>query len=533
MKIFNNTIKCLKKTASLWNKLKKRPLLVFMIAAAVVSLLYYYHIIAFVPPQSIHRWRQTDCTSITLNYYQHGMKFFQPEVHSLVSDNLTTGYAAGEAPILYYLMAALYRILGPDDTIYRIVNTLIFLTGIGALFKICFHFLKDHFIAASAALLVFTSPVAAYYGCNYLPDSTALAMVFLGWWQFLRHLETKKFNRYLIAVLFFTTAGLLKVTMTINLVALLGFSFFVHLKIIRLPNPLYLSGIFKAYPPILLSLCLIGGWYYYAIRYNNNHDAITFLTSIKPWWIIDAAERQDLTRFIIDNNLNIYFSRGFIIFLAACLMLSVSLWKKIPSYLGTITILLLAGGFIYANLWYSQFQYHDYYFMTLLAPLSLLIITALVIIRNRLSKVFHSWLFRMALLAFLIVNVFHARHEIKLRYSGWKREAPVYEEYFAIRPYLRSIGIKPSDRVISIPDRTSCYTLYMMNQPGNNIARVTPATSDEIRKFIRLGASYLFVNDTTYLQAPELEEFLTTNVGQIGNVHIFRLDSINPYPHSL
>ncbi|MBN2481900.1 MAG: glycosyltransferase family 39 protein [Bacteroidales bacterium] len=505
------------------------PGLIFFLALIVISLLYYYHIIILSPPQSIHRWRQTDCTSITLNYYQHGMKFFRPEVHSLVSDGYTTGYAAGEAPVLYYFIAALYRVTGPDDTVYRIANTLVFYIGLFALFKISSFFLQDKFLAAFIPLLIFTSPVAAYYGCNYLPDTAALTFVFLGWLQFLKYYSGNQYWKYLLSVVFFGLAGLLKISMSINLVALTGFIFLHHIKTMQLPGNLTLRNALKKYLPLITGGCIITGWYLYAVRYNDYHDATTFLTGTRPWWDLAADERQDITRFIMDNNLSLYFSHAVLYFLAACLILTVAWFKKIQKLLVIITGLLLTGGLIFVNFWYSQFQYHDYYFITLFAPLAFLIITAMTGLRTCCEKILQSWWFRVALIAFLIFNVFHARHEIKLRYFGWKREAPVYEEYFTIRPHLGSMGIRPNDRVISIPDVTSCYTLYMMNQPGNNLPGINRSTAGDIKKFIGLGARYLFVNDTALVNDPILQEFLKVRIGNVKNVHIFRLDSLDSF----
>lgn len=525
---YKHFIPGLKKILSVTRKLKKHPLLLFFFVLILISLFYYYHIIAFSPPQSIHRWRQTDCTSITLNFYQHGMNFFRPEVHNLVSDDYTTGYAAGEAPILYYFMAALYKLFGPDDTVYRIVNTVFFFIGLCALFKISNFFIKDSLIAAFIPLLIFTSPVAVYYGCNYLPDTTAMTLVFLSWWLFLNYyFKSRPYWKYLVSVICFTVAGLIKISMAINLIALTGLVFLHHVKVIRLSEGTAFRNVFKIYLPVITGGCIIAAWYLYAIWYNDYHHSMTFLTATMPWWNMASDERKHITQFIIDNNIALYFSHATLYFLAACLIFTISFIKKLPNVLKVITGLLLTGGFVYANLWYLQFQYHDYYFITLFIPIAFLIIAAFTVIQTVFEKLFRSKIFRIALLIFLIFNIFHARQEMKLRYFGWKRETPVYEDYFTIRPHIRNMGIQPEDRVISIPDVTSCYTLYMMNQPGNNISGINSSTADYILKFISLGARYLFVNDTALLRENVLQEFLKTKIGIVNSIHIYNLDFLN------
>src|SRR3972149_5808757 len=104
--------------------------LLFILALLCVSFFYNYHEIVFKRPQSVHKWRQSDCASIALNYYQNGMDFFHPETHNLTSDGGTTGKCqTSEIPILYYSVAILYTIFGYHDFIFRLVNTLLFFLG--------------------------------------------------------------------------------------------------------------------------------------------------------------------------------------------------------------------------------------------------------------------------------------------------------------------------------------------------------------------------------------------------------------------
>lgn len=503
----------IKKVSQYWRSIsEKHPLLLFYAITLLITLLYYYHILLFVPPQSVHRWRQTDSASITLNLYQHGLKFFKPEVHSLTSDDHTTGYAAAEAPLLYFLIALLYKIFGAHDAVYRLVNTLIFLIGLGALFRTARYFLDDFMLAASIPLLVFVSPVTAYYGNNFLTDSTALALVFVGYWQFTRYLETKRPGFFLMVIVFFTLAGLLKATMALNLFVLLGLILFRYLK------P-------AAFWPIFGGLAVIVAWYAYAIWFNRVHDSATFLTTITPFWQLTPEKRQAVTRFILDRNLTMYYSLGMWTLLVLAFLTILLYFKRLPGLPTLMTLMLTAGGMLYVMLYWSQFQYHDYYLMVLFGPFAFILLSAFLFLRSRFPKFTVSWYFRLMLLAFLVVNVGHARAEMKLRYYGWKREYPVFEDHFTIRPYLRTIGIQPGDRVISMPDYTNCYTLYLMNQPGNTLGDVVAETPERIRGYIEKGARYLVVNDTTFLQNPLLKDFTHSRVGTYGQISIFRLDS--------
>jgi hypothetical protein len=48
------------------------PLFIFYLLTFAIAFAFYYHVILFSPPQSVHRWRQTDSASMTLNLYQPG-----------------------------------------------------------------------------------------------------------------------------------------------------------------------------------------------------------------------------------------------------------------------------------------------------------------------------------------------------------------------------------------------------------------------------------------------------------------------------
>jgi hypothetical protein len=440
------------------------------------------------------------------------MKFFRPETHSLSSDNNTTGYAAGEFPLLYYSVAALYKIFGPHEAVFRIFNMLIFFSGLYALFRTCLILLKDTLSPVLVVLLIFSSPAAAYYGCNFLPDSAALAMVFWGWFFFFKNRKSSG-----ISVFFFTLAALLKITMAISLATLL---IVLAFESVSHPRDRNLKIMILQ---VVAGFILTGLWYVYAIRFNRAHSSAAFLTSVTPWWAADPEKRKEITSFIIDRNLNLYFSYGMIVFVLICVFILVFMRKNITRQLKLIIVSMLAGGFIYANLWYNQFQYHDYYFIVLLAPVALLLAGAIAAVPVKWKKL-RAWpLAGVAMTVFVIFNIINARDEMKLRYFGWKREAPVYEDYFNIRPYLLQIGIKETDRVISIPDVTNCYTLYMMNRSGNNLPGINETTGGQIRKFINLGAKYLFVNDSSLLKDPALEDFVKNEAGSRGAVHIFRL----------
>lgn len=165
----------------------------------IIAALYNYQTISFKRPQSTHHWRQADCASLALMYYQNGMKFFEPQTHNLTSDNGTTGYVApSELPIFYYFIAFLYKIFGYHDFIYRIANTLIFLLGLYYLFKLFALVSSSIFWGICGSLLFFTSPVLAYYGNNFITNSSSLSFSIMGWYLFFLYRKNNKDKVFLL-----------------------------------------------------------------------------------------------------------------------------------------------------------------------------------------------------------------------------------------------------------------------------------------------------------------------------------------------
>ena len=107
---------------------------IFIVLVLVMSFIYHYHNILFLSPQSLHLWRQCDCLSITLNYYQDSNNFFEPAIHNLGHDG--TGKTISEFPVIYYLVAQIWKIFGIHEFIFRLIILLLFYAGLFSVFKV-------------------------------------------------------------------------------------------------------------------------------------------------------------------------------------------------------------------------------------------------------------------------------------------------------------------------------------------------------------------------------------------------------------
>jgi hypothetical protein len=521
------------KLFSWFNNLK--PGFKFVILLSALSILYQYPSIIFKRPQSIHHWRQSDCASFALNYYQTGMHFFQPQTHNLTSDNSTTSYSAtSEIPFWYYFIAILYKIFGYHDYIYRGLNTFIFLLGLYYLFKTFYLLLDNFFWSWTITLFFFTSPVLVYYGNNFLTDSSAFAFILIAWYFFLKFYRTNSQRTFYLSMLFFLIAGSFKIFALISLVAIIAVFLAELIGITKFrPDEKLFHKPKLQFIPFIVILFIIGAWAVYAHYFNKLHKSEYFSTSIRTFslWYLDDASIQKVIVHVKLLWLTQYFHLYSLYLLGALFIFPFFFLKKNNKFLLGINLLLFIGTIIYVILFFKIFEDHDCYTINLYIWLIFIFITSISLIEINFTRIFKSPYIKAIFLLFLIFNVTHARNQMHVRYTSWWSEYPEYKYYHTITPYLRSIGIRPLDTVVCLPDE-SHFTLYLMNQRGWTACWGNDQDSAGIALSIKRGAKYLIINGDEVLNRNYIKSFLYHPMGNYGNVRIFKLGKRDgPYPY--
>lgn len=507
-----------------WLKTVK-PIYGFLFILFLMALIYDYPSILVKRPQSVHHWRQSDCASMTLNYYQTGMHFFQPQTHNLTSSGFTRGnVATSEIPIGYYFIAILYKIFGYHDFIYRFVNTLIFLTGLLFLFKTLSLLIKGFFWPAFLSLFFFTSPVLVYYGNNFITDSSALAFALIGWYFFIKYYKTGVQKVYYLSMFFFFLAGAYKITALMSLVAIFTMFCLEITGIMKFKKDgrLFNKPFFQAIP-FLVIITVIGAWTLYAKHYNQVYGTKYFSTGIFPIWDIDKEQIHAILKSVKVLWLNDYFHVSSLYLLAGLFVLNLVLIKKANKLLLFATIMLFVGTIIYVILWFQTFSEHDYYTINLYILLILNVIAFSYVFHQHYSVGFNSKYVKILFFLFFIFNVVHAQKQMHTRYYGWWTEHQDYKDYDTVSPYLRTLGIQPLDTVICLPD-VSHFTLYLMNQRGWTECMGRNRDSAGIATSIEYGAKYLIVNGNEIISRNYIRSFLSHPLGQYGNIRIFKLN---------
>ncbi len=518
-----NKMKIAKKTDS------KLHVIVFVILLIIMSFFYKYQTIISYRPQSVHAWRQADCATQVLNYAQKDMNIAKPQMHALVSDGFTEGYCVAEAPIIFYFSAIFYKIFGNNEIIYRIINTLLFFLGLFYLYKKYSYILRDNQWAIMLSLMLFASPLFVYYGNNFISNVSALSFTIVAWFFFFVYVRKQKEKHFALSILFFTISGLLKLSEFISLFTVIGIYFLELFNIVSFFPKEKGRQVFqkKTQNGLLFIVPILAVFifhYIYAANYNELHQQkYYFYTASSNIFFLDSATIDKVWAQIKYYWIGIYYHKTVLILLPLLLLFSIAKARKVNPLLFTITIISFGGSIAYLLLFFQYLNDHDYYTISVYISFIFIFITFFDILRNHYNKWFKSYILKAVFFIFLGFNMFYSARKIDERYNGWQNAEKVYyQALWDIEPYLEKIGIKPTDKVISIPDSSPNITLYLMNRFG-----WTNFIEGNYLKLINLGiergADYLIINRPELLEKEELKPYLLKKVGEKQNISIYKL----------
>lgn len=490
----------------------------------VFILLFFYYGLnetLFYPPQSVHIWRQTNSLSLAQNYYQNNYPLLKSEMHNQFPDDGHSGKSVGEFPIIYYVVAQLWKLFGKHEWIFKFLQVSLLFLGLFSLFHVGRRLLGNTFWAGFISLLIFTSPMVIYYGPNFLPDVPALSFVFISWFFISKFFDTKRLIYLWGAALFFCLSMLLKITCGTFFVALGGW---VAYEIIFQDEDKRIFNFrFRHILPFLVAIIPVVAWYWYAGYYNHIHKGHFSVHGIWPIW---GASKEQLNR-IIDSLDQIYFKEFFLPFTQ---YLTLGIWiylviriKKLKPVFRFFILVLAVGFLLQVLLWFQVLDAHDYYMINLLVVF--VSVWGVFLYQIRQGKPVVQYIAYGLAIIFFTYNVITCKHRAEGRYIGWMN-SPYENNYKALRsmePLFDELGVGMDDKVISIPDPSINGTLYYMNRKGYTDFGSDFSNADGFYKRIEDGAKYLIVNDTSVLSKEYLAPFIQNEIGRYGNIRIFNI----------
>lgn len=298
--------------------------------------------------------------------------------------------------------------------------------------------------------------------------------------------------------------------------------------------------------PFLLVISFLLCWYVYAGHYNKMHNSGIFLQGILPAWRVESVKIRPILVSLYNELLTQYHNK---FILHSVLLLFVTLlisYKKVNKLLLLLSISTFIAVISYIVLFYQVFDVHDYYLIDLLIFPVAVIITFIAFIKDNYFFILNSK--RIKILSFVVIlcSIYYCAINNRIKYRSndvfvkasfiinkqqqdffnWHHYnyQNTFESLETITPYLRSLGIQRTDRVISVPDESINISLYLMDQKG--VTDYSNLVSDEgkIQNLINAGTKYLIINDMSILERRNYISLFTKHeIGKFNNVYIFDL----------
>lgn len=513
------------------------------IAVFVVFASFYYDSVLTKGPLNAHLWRQTDCLSLARNYAA-GAKFLEPEMDVLLADDKTSGKSAGELPLLYFTVGKVWAAFGESYFSYRVICLIILFFGVFAFYKALKLLLNSNFWAAALAALLFTSPVYVFYGISFLTDAPAFSIILIALYFFIKYFKGQNAWYFYISMVFFSLAGLLKIS------SLISFLFLFSIFILEVISPVKLLGKTKLYNRnrhewlgFLLVFVSVFSWYYYASYYNGIHGFKYTFNSIYPFWIMQENEVSDLIKGVRNFTGVVYFSKPVIYSLLFLGISNLFIVGRVPLIAYLANIVIIIGSITYFLLWAPLMGVHDYYYTALLVLFIGVFIPFIWFIKSQLPALFSNLRTKIFFSLFVFFNFMYCLSVMKLKtfaqegdfimisnqsfiteakWQNWDVDDK-WKRYEKMKPYLEEIGVKPEDKIISLPDPSLNTSLFLSGHRGWTGYPGFTKTED-YNNLIEKGAKYLFIGDSELLEKEYLEPLLSNQIGEFRGILIFKLN---------
>ena len=160
---------------------RERLLLVFILVLGASLRLLWVR----APLLEAHRWRQVDTAAIARNLYEGPFNVFRPQIDW----GGRNGAVESEFPLLPAMVASLYKGLGPQEYLGRIVSVVFSTVTIAGTFVLGAQLLGTSG-GLAAAFLIAASPAAVFFGRTFMPDSMMLCFWVWGVAAFVRYFRT-------------------------------------------------------------------------------------------------------------------------------------------------------------------------------------------------------------------------------------------------------------------------------------------------------------------------------------------------------
>lgn len=469
------------------------------------------------PPRTTHIFRQSDCLAYTKTYFRNDLPFLRPATYNLIGKE---GRVVSEFPVLYYLSAKICKVVGYHLWVIRGVTFLCYLAGLVYLFGIARMWLRGFLLPAFVAVMLGASPFYFFYAVNFLPNVPAISFSLAGLYHWLRYKDGEKMLHLLAGTLFFTLALLLKPTDGgLIPVAFLGAILLTKARMavssgvrLRLLVTFVVAGVVMVW------------WILFVKAYNAENGNNINLQGIYPMWEMGRWEIYETFRFrLLDQGPKCFHSVPMLLLLVGFAFVFLAKWKKMDVLLRNFVLLLVAGAVVYGVLWFKAFMIHDYYQLIFAIPAVFLTIAVVHYFQQFLLSsmpIVKVRIVQLVVAAIMIAAIYYNQAIQLDRYSDANIGFDNIQQINEVEPYLRKIGVKPTDIILSVPDGSPNISLVAYGNPGYSSDLFGKGTYS-VQFCKEHGAKYMIVANGTAIHEPAYEPFTKKLIGRYKDIYIY------------
>ena len=514
--------------------------LFFFVVIGTQMLIYNYPYILKTEPRNHHAFRQYDCLSFAQSFYNNRATLAQPCLNNLGTTR--NGKTASEFPLIQYLVGNIWKVTGIHTEIYRIVNLCFLLLGLFFAYKLFLLEFKNKFLAILICALIYTSPILSYYGISVLSDIQALSLSTIGFYFFYKWRASKNKKDFLIFILLFLLAGLLKISSTPLYFICLLCMLLQGFEAKKLTREVFTRQNLITFVFVLTPMAVWLLWYSYAKSYNLKNNDHFFLLGLLPVWEADANQLIENTTALLYNTLPAFIS-PFILFVTLAAFVTCTFFYMKEK---TTEIILLSACFvffiIYILLFFQALNIHDYYLINLLGILMVAIFFIFKIIHPQIILYRRQLVFITAFSTIIFtyttgiktwkkinLNVREPANTLAFNKDEQKSFFWIYWQDREICSILEDktidlekIGVLKHDTILCVGDKTINRSLYLLNRVGyTDYNRPFEDVSHFIKRHPNI--QYLVLLDPEMKDSPETSGFVQNKVFERKNLSVYKL----------
>ncbi len=463
----------------------------FLTLCTFLILLWFsngYSDVINMGPIGIHQWRQADGASQALNYFQHDILFWTPQVHNLDGKN---GFAAGEFPVIYWIAGQLYKLFGSHDGILRCLTYMFSLVGWLSAFFLGKMVIRNAWLALIPVGFLLTIPFHQYYAFSTMPDMAAFGMGMLGIYAWFRYMEKGKAAMLFLSGIVFSLGMLIKISSALSFLAIVSLIFF-RIAADKNYRTRIVPKLKIIIPVFLAAIALPIAWVLYARWFDHQNATNYFLLTISPIWKMNENEIVSVLEVLWIRWLPELICNEAIFLLLGMAILLFIFRRRANRDIVILSAFLFIGSICFMALFFRNFDFHDYYLTSIAFLPFTVIMASTIVLRTIIESRPLPWM-----LSGIVIAIVFGICILKVRKIQLARNREVSGQFFNsdlrnLGTFLQRHGIEKDDLIVSVPDQSPNVTLYFLNRMGWTELYNKPKYNIEL--FRKEGAKYLVVN---------------------------------------